>query len=187
MNKMFKKWVISLLVAVCTSSLTALEWEDLKWQISPGAKVTSFDNEFAVLLGGEAGLVWNNWFFGGAYFQNCTNHKSHLSASDSKGLTYDVIVQRRLLYGGGVISYTYSTYLAVDPFLSLLVGGGGSFAEWHSDEIFILEPNAGLNLKLCSHLTLSSGLGYRSVFFSEWFPESWISSIAGTFLVKFKI
>ncbi|MBF9017052.1 MULTISPECIES: hypothetical protein [unclassified Oceanispirochaeta] len=170
MNKLY--WIILLLLFI--GGLTFCEDQEIGWVISPELRFTTLDEQKLTMVGGQIGLVLDQWIFGAAFYYGTSDIVSLVDVSSEDNGNYSFAFPRNLIYGGGVVGRSFFARSFVQPYLGLLAGGGGSMVANRGDGIFIVEPQLGADI-IISKVRISGVVSYRFSFFSDWFPTSWVS------------
>ena len=138
---------------------------------SPFVEFSSVNNQFAVCLGGGGAMMINQTFFLGGYFEGIlTNHYRE----DLQLIVDDENPKISFEHGGIWLGYIYKHQKAVHGGLSMKLGwgeidlkdgeGGNPESEFdYRDRIFLIQPQAELELNLTDWFKVNVGLGYRIV------------------------
>lgn len=116
---------------------------------SPVLKISSVDGRGAVLMGGRGAAVLNHAFaFGGGGF----------------ALVGGGTDDRSFAYGGPAVNFIFFAEKLVHFDLGLMVGWGStSVADGPSRGVFVLEPEANLELNVAKNFRIALGASYRYV------------------------
>ncbi|HRI61068.1 MAG TPA: hypothetical protein PK228_15120 [Saprospiraceae bacterium] len=127
----------------------------------PFFELTSMDGQTGVLAGGSGGVIVNNFFFGG--FGQGGSFAEHTIA----GHLYPIDMG----FGGFWMGYVTPTYKAIHFYSSLKIAGGGvslSFDDnndnaLYDEAIFVVQPEAGIELNLIKWFRIALTGNYRIV------------------------
>jgi hypothetical protein len=117
--------------------------------------LTAFDDDFAVTRGGFGGLEFGkNVFVGWGGFET-TDQGLFGSSSNSR---FD------LDYTGLMLGYNAQSHKVIHPQFLLMIGGGeATIANEGSDNVFVLQPGAGVEVNIFRWFRLGLDGGYRFV------------------------
>ena len=118
--------------------------------------------EFVTSVGGGGGVIIDNFFIGGYGVGSVENIRYNFGNNDFR---------MDLAHGGLWLGYTPQTFRVFHPYFSTKIGWG--FADFrenrfgsgfnNGDGIFVLTPEAGLELNLTKFFRLVGTIGYRWV------------------------
>jgi hypothetical protein len=140
---------------------------------SPFVEFSSVNSEFAVCLGGGAGLMINRTLFIGGYFEGImTNHYRE----DLKTIVNIEKPTISLEHGGIWLGYVYKPKSAIHGGLSMKLGWGEIDLEGNgytydtnlvvsdfADKIFTVIPQAEVEFNMTKWFKINVGVGYRFV------------------------
>jgi hypothetical protein len=145
-----------------------------------GGPIISFsqiENDFALLTGGGGAVLFNQSFFIGGFGEGVsTKHRlaeiTVINKSGNPTTYYDLVTN--FGYGGFWLGYVYKPKKAVHLGLSTRIGWGNVslieddyHIDWHdnimNDAVFVITPQAEIELNLYRWFKLNAGLGYRLV------------------------
>jgi Outer membrane protein beta-barrel domain len=116
--------------------------------------LVGFDGDNSGMGGGFLGLEFNKSLtlgYCGAGTDGATNYNGQLRKFD-------------LSYGGFLIGYAYRPQKVVHPRVSFLMGSGNlKFNDEPKDQIFVVQPSAGLEVNLFRWFRMGMEGGYRFV------------------------
>jgi hypothetical protein len=121
-----------------------------------GAQIamTNFNGETSALRGGFGGVEFNkNWFVGGGGYTSTS-----LDGIDQLGDTYE------MNYGGLILGYGLKSHKIIHPQATILLGGG-----WEQElstnrqDIFVVQPAAGVEINVLRWFRVGLHGGYRLV------------------------
>lgn len=139
---------------------------------SPVLKATTLDGEGAILVGGRgAALFRHRWGIGGGGFTLVSGNG-----------------ERTLSYGGPALNYIFFPESVVHFDVGLMVAWGRSSGPaTGSHGVFLLEPEAHLEVNVTRSFRLALGVGYRHVFDRDDFPrgEQAASGVVFAFGLRF--
>jgi len=175
-----------LAVAVSVSPATAQEQTLVGHGIESGGfgapvvKFTQVNGEFGLMVGGRGGWIINHRFVlgGGGY--------GLVNDSWVNGVPLES--QLQFGYGGLELEGIIASNSIVHFTVSSLVGGGGvTFGLTQSDAVFVLEPQATVELNITSFMRMNVGGGYRWVTDVDLYPftNGDFSAAFGSLALKF--
>jgi hypothetical protein len=129
----------------------------------PIIKFSEIKDEFAVLIGGRAGLLINHRFLIGAGGYGLANQ----IPADNYWPGYDYFLE--MGYGGLVLEYILRPRKLVHLSIYTLIGGGGLCYEdqwyepWDHDAFFVAEPGIDLMLNVTKRFRIGIGGSYRYI------------------------
>lgn len=126
--------------------------------LAPVVKFSELNNEFAVLVGGQGGLIINRSFIIGLAGYGLAN-----------GIDVDTPGNQLLDfgYGGLFLGYVNRSHKLVHLSIHSLIGGGGLryrmgfYDDWYDDVIFVFEPGIDLLVNVTRHVRIGFGGTYR--------------------------
>jgi hypothetical protein len=131
--------------------------------IGPTAKFGEIKDEFALLVGGQGGWIFNHtlMFGGGGYFL--------VNEIDAGFEDQDVLY--RMSYGGMILEYIHKSHKLIHYTSGVLIGGGVfGFTEnnerrvdMDSDTFFILEPRVDVIINVTPEFRVALGISYMSI------------------------
>ena len=158
----------------------------------PVLKVTEFNGDVGLLVGGRGGWIINHTFVlgGGGY-----------------GLTTDIDAPMRyhylnVGYGGGIVEYIVLSDKLIHFSVNTLIGAGGvnyreRYWDWDddldldlddADDFFVVEPGVDLMLNVAPVFRVGVGVSYRHVYGIDelkGLSDSDMSGLSTTFTFKF--
>ncbi|MEX0772309.1 MAG: hypothetical protein WD038_04030 [Balneolales bacterium] len=148
------------------------------WVGGRGGWIINFDNNHAITLGGGGyGLVTEHGVPDADFGDPDTDYFAFNS------------------YGGFVFEYTNRSYSLVHPTVSVLLGAGGleisdrdfNETDHNSDQYFVFEPNANLELNITDFFRIGVGASYRLTngINRAGFSDSDFSGLNGLITLKF--
>lgn len=117
--------------------------------------ITSFQDDYAVLVGGFGGLEFGkNLFVGYAGYHTSEEVRFNIDNPDNLDLNYS----------GLMVGYAPKAYKVVHPTFELLIGGGSVELEQEGkDNIFVIQPAVGVEFNIARWFRLGINGGYRIV------------------------
>ncbi|HMR43520.1 MAG TPA: hypothetical protein PKC40_06790 [Saprospiraceae bacterium] len=117
--------------------------------------LTFFEDDFAIVNGGYGGLEFGkNVFIGWGGFRTANNFEIDRFDND----------RFEMRYNGLMLGYAPGSFKVLHPKFMLLTGGGRlKVAGENSDEIFVLQPSAGVEINVFKWFRLGLEGGYRFV------------------------
>lgn len=164
--------ILVLLFCVATLPLVAQEETLITGDIESGGfggpvvKFGSMNGEGGIIVGGRGGWIINHTFIiGGGGYGLANNVKAKvLSPTGQRYLNFG--------YGGVELEYVARSDKLLHFSVMTLIGGGGlgwkdegtrSGGSTDSDEFFVLEPAAQVNLNITKSFRMSAGISYRYI------------------------
>ncbi len=131
----------------------------------PVVKFSQIDGVFGLFIGGRGGWIMNHTFVLGIGGYGLVNQV------DANFIFEGELIPLMVGYGGFEMEYIFSSNSLVHFSIYLLLGGGGltykEFDDWKSpqvsDNFWIAEPAANIELNIASFFRISAGVGYRFV------------------------
>ncbi len=130
---------------------------------APIMSFTTFNGEFAHMMGGGGGVVINDFFFGG-FGQGLTTSHDPLYFDGEQSVEFG--------FGGFWLGQTFYSKKAIHPAASLRIGWGG-ITIWEDDYnadhflekdgVFVLIPTVELEANVTRFLKMGLGVSYRIV------------------------
>lgn len=156
-------------------------------------KFTGIDGDFGLLVGGQAGWIFNHRLvLGGAAYGLATEHKTNSRDWDGTRLYLG------MSYGGGIISYISNWDKLAHPTFDLLIGAGELSLErrWNHhdnyetvdrDAFFVLEPGVNVEVNVVWWMRVAAGLSYRHIsgVTDFGYDSGDFSGVAGSLVFKF--
>lgn len=154
----------------------------------PVMTFSSFDNDFALFMGGGGAALINNRFFFGGFGQGMTNSASISDTILNKN--YDKI---EFGYGGIWLGYMFNANKAIHPVLHTQIGFGGiSYQNSvnnsdRNDPVLVLAPGLEIEMNVTNFFKLGAGVKYRYVLGVDEgdYTSSDFSSLGGFLTFKF--
>jgi hypothetical protein len=173
--------IAALVLAAAGSPLAAQEETLVGGEMTSGGfggpviRVTGVAGETAALMGGRGGWIINHAFVLGA---------------GGYGLVTDLDVAGDRVdfgYGGLVLEYVNRPMRLVHFTLATLIGGGGVNSQLLDDGVFVIEPEAGVELNVTSFFRLHGSAGYRFVSDVDFtgLTDGDLSGAFGSLMLKF--
>lgn len=173
---------------------------DHGWSVSPAVKFTAFDDDFAVLAGGEVSWIINHSFALGAGAYGLTTE--HHPGSVLAGYLWTADQSRTEMgYAGMTLRYVGLSDRVLHPTFDLLIGGGELDAHrnvegWYREDdvdnskvdgFFVLEPSVNAEINIVRFMRADVGAGYRFVSgITEWsFSNGDVGGPSVTLMLKF--
>lgn len=129
----------------------------------PIVKFTELNDDFAILVGGRGGFVFNHSFVIGGEGYGLVND---IEFDDLPPLRDQLLA---FGYGGVFFEYINRPHKIVHLSIHSLIGGGSLCYEnyyygyWYDDVFFIAEPGVDLMLNITDHFRMGIGGSYRFV------------------------
>jgi hypothetical protein len=130
-----------------------------------GGPILEFGNikgDFVTSVGGGGGVIIDEFFIGAYGMGSVENFRYNFNDNDFR---------MDLTHGGLWLGYTPNSFKIFHPYISTKIGWG--FADFHEnrigvnftngDGIFVLVPEAGLELNLTKFFRMTATVGYRWV------------------------
>jgi hypothetical protein len=162
----------------------------------PEVKFSQINKEFAVLVGGRGGVIFNsvvNVGMGG--YGLVTSPKTTYKIKNLN--TNDTLATLRVGYGGLILGYTNSSNDLIHFTMNILIGGGGAtytdswlkmnhnnnndynFSNtYESSAFFVAEPFLGAELNVTSFFRIEANAAYRFVSMLD-LPNTTNSDLSG--------
>jgi hypothetical protein len=128
----------------------------------PVVKFSEVNNEFAVLVGGYGGFVFNHTFMIGGGGYGLTNEIT-------TGVYPYGPLYLRCGYGGLMLGYVLGSRKVAHLSFHSLIGGGAVslepdyFYDWYDDAFFVFEPGLDFEFNVTRHFRMGIGGTYRFV------------------------
>jgi hypothetical protein len=142
----------------------------------PVVKLTTVDDNFAVMVGGYGGWLINHTFMiGGGGYGLVTRHRPDPAARSFYGIPDPGRIE--FAYGGGMLEVILRPATLMHSSISLLVGGGhiaylregdndmdmDEIPGRQKDAVFVLEPSVNAELNVTTFFRINAGASYRFV------------------------
>ena len=115
--------------------------------------ITSFQDDNAFLRGGFGGLEFGKSLFLGWGGVETTNNVFGQNSQSDVDLDYN----------GLIVGYGLNSQKVVHPQFMLMVGGGKAAFEKNSDNVFVIQPSAGVEINVFRWVRIGVNGGYRFV------------------------
>ena len=153
----------------------------------PVVKITTFDFEPGILVGGRGGWILDHQLtVGGAGYGLAKNlRKEDGDYSENSQLGFG--------YGGFELGFIFGSDKLVHGSLHALIGGGG-LSLWDPDaettdsgSYFVFEPELNLELNVTKFFRIGLGVGYRLVAGDDFYEYDYLdlSGVTGTLAFEF--
>ncbi len=141
--------------------------------------LTKFEDDYSAISGGFGGVE-----FGKTLLIGTGGYHMESSIIDASGAGQKL----RLNYGGLMLGTAIGSWRAVHPTITVLGGGGKvKLAGEGSDDVFVVQPQAGVEINIVRWFHLGLEGGYRFVTDSDFvaLPDSKLSGAFGEVRLKF--
>ncbi len=129
----------------------------------PIVMFSKLNDDFACLVGGKGGLMFNHMFVIGGGGYGLVNEIDAPPVYPSPDLLLD------FGYGGVFFEFVLGSHKIVHLSMNALIGGGGAqyrtpyYDYWDDDAFFVFEPGADLELNVSHHFRIGLGGTYRLI------------------------
>ncbi len=128
----------------------------------PAMTFSSFDNEFAYMMGGQGAAIINRKLYFGGFGMGLTSNHLFDETDDESKISFG--------YGGIMLGYVFSPKKPIHPSAGVRFGGGNINMDdfnqgyTYNEDVYVIEPHVGVEFNITRFFKFDIGATYRAVF-----------------------